>query len=228
MLELVRVRVRSLVRFASKATRATVYTDFEDTLGRGWLRSRCPGHARHRRRAVPVKARGYLRAHEDALALQRLRRNKQLTGQDLSELEGMLHHAGAGPADLVWASHQPGGLGLLIRSLVGLERAAAEEAFTDFLGDGAGYTVSQVRFVDPPDRQGTDDPGRDGARPAVRVALHRRRRNRPRWAVRRRRHREDCRHPRVGALDCGGCVCLVGADASTRARRFARAPANGW
>ena len=148
MLELVRVRVRSLVRFADKATRATVYTDFEDTLGEAveiTLPGVTPGTDVERFRA---KARGYLRMHEDALALQRLRRNKQLTSQDLSELEGMLHDAGAGPADLVWAAHQPGGLGLFIRSLVGLERAAAEEAFTDFLGDGAGYTVSQVRFVD--------------------------------------------------------------------------------
>jgi type I restriction enzyme R subunit len=164
MLELVRVRVRSLVRFADKAARATVCTDFEDTLGEA-IEIALPG--------VPTgtdverfraKAQNYLRAHEDALALQRLRRNKQLTNQDLSALEGMLHDAGAGPADLVWASHQPGGLGLFIRSLVGLERTAAEEAFTDFLGDGAGYTVSQLRFIDlivkELTAQGAMEPGR--------------------------------------------------------------------
>ncbi len=98
--------------------------------------------------------------------MQRLRlHNKQLTSQDLSELEGMLHDAGAGPADLVWASHQPGGLGLFIESLVGLERSAAEEAFTDFLGGRAGYSLNQVRFVDPLivkelTAQGAMEPGR--------------------------------------------------------------------
>ena len=164
MLELVRMRVRSLVRFADKAARITVYTNFEDTLGKA-IEIALPGVATgtdlERFRA---KAQSYLRAHDDALALQRLRRNKQLTDQDISELEGMLHDAGAGPADLVWATHQPGGLGLFVRSLVGLERAAAEEAFTDFLGDGAGYTVSQMRFIDlivkELTAQGAMEPGR--------------------------------------------------------------------
>ena len=42
-----------------------------------------------------AKAAAYLREHEDHVALQRLRRNKQLTPDDLTELEAILLAAGA-------------------------------------------------------------------------------------------------------------------------------------
>jgi type I restriction enzyme R subunit len=59
----------------------------------------------------------------------------------------MLLASGAGPkADLVWAAEKAEGLGLFIRSLVGLDRQAAIEAFGDYL-DGSKFTVDQVRFV---------------------------------------------------------------------------------
>lgn len=148
MLELARLRLRSLARFADKKARTIVYTDFEDALGEATeitLPGVTPGTNLERFRA---KVQAYLAKHEDALALQRLRRNKQLTGQDLDDLEHMLEDAGAGPADIAWVSQQEGGLGMFIRSLVGLDRVAAEEAFAHFLGDGAGYTYAQVRFID--------------------------------------------------------------------------------
>ena len=75
MLEHARRRIRGLVRLLEKRKRVIVYTDFVDELGRR-LRS---GHA-----SVSVgtdyerfrqKARAYLSAHEDHVALQKLRRN---------------------------------------------------------------------------------------------------------------------------------------------------------
>ena len=65
----------------------------------------------------------------------------------MGTLEQMLVAAGGQQADIVWASGQPGGLGVFIRSLVGLDRAAAVEAFGHFLATGS-FTVDQVRFVD--------------------------------------------------------------------------------
>ncbi len=49
--------------------------------------------------------------------------------------------------DIAWVSEQTGGLGLFVRSLVGLDRAAATEAFEHYL-DGTRFSVDQVRFVD--------------------------------------------------------------------------------
>lgn len=92
-----------------------------------------------------------------------MRRNKQLTPDDLTELERMLVEAGAGPVDLVWANERVGGLGVFIRGLVGLDRSAVAEAFERYL-DETKFTVAQIRFVnlivDELTRNGVMDPGR--------------------------------------------------------------------
>ncbi|WP_435771806.1 DEAD/DEAH box helicase family protein [Nocardioides sp. SYSU DS0651] len=147
MLELVRLRLRGLVQFLDKVQKKTVYTDFKDELGEEIyvdLPGTTPGTNMERFRA---KAAAYLKEHEDHVALQRLRRNKQLTPADLAALEEMLLASGAGQkVDIAWASEQSGGLGLFIRGLVGLDRAAAAEAFAAYLDEGKA-TVEQIRFI---------------------------------------------------------------------------------
>ena len=147
MLELLRRRVRSLVQLIEKSRRAIVYTDFADQLGEMSeveLRGLKVGTDFERFRA---KARVYLRAHEDHVALQKLRRNRQLSPTDLDELERMLVESGTGDAeDIARARQESHGLGLFVRSLVGLDRAAATEAFSDFLS-GTTYSANQIHFV---------------------------------------------------------------------------------
>ena len=146
MLEVARLRMRGLVRFVEKTKRNPVYSDLEDTLGEATeipLPGVTPGTDFERFRA---KAMAYLREHEDHVALQRLRRNRQLTQEDLDALQDMLIQAGVQQADIVRAAEQNGGLGLFIRSLVGLDRHAAMEAFAAYLDDSR-FTVDQVRFV---------------------------------------------------------------------------------
>jgi type I restriction enzyme, R subunit len=147
MLELARRRVRALVRFVEKTKRAIVYSDFEDEVGDGTivdLPGVMPGTNWERFRA---KARAYLRDHEDHLALQRLRRNHQLTPDDLTALESMLVESGAGTeTDIARAREESHGLGLFVRSLVGLDREAATEAFDRYLSD-ASFSANQLRFV---------------------------------------------------------------------------------
>jgi type I restriction enzyme R subunit len=140
------LRMRGLVRFVEKTKRNPVYTDFEDELGEATivgLSGVTPGTNFERFKA---KAAAYLKDHEDHLALQRLRRNLQLTPEDLSSLEQMLVSAGGKQIDITWASDQTGGLGIFIRSLVGLDRHAASEAFTEYLDEGR-HTVDQIRFI---------------------------------------------------------------------------------
>ncbi|MCL3862048.1 DEAD/DEAH box helicase family protein [Actinotalea sp. K2] len=147
MLELMRRRLRGLVKLLERAKQAKVYTDFADELGEMQeieLHRAAPAVDVDRFRA---KAREYLRAHLDHVALQKVRRNRQLTLDDLSELERMLLEAGVGDAEeLAKASAVSNGLGVFVRSLVGLERDAASEAFSRFL-NGATYTRAQIDFV---------------------------------------------------------------------------------
>ncbi|QDZ15440.1 DEAD/DEAH box helicase family protein [Humibacter ginsenosidimutans] len=147
MLELARIRLRGLVRFVERTSRNPVYTDFEDTLSEATavdLPGVTPGTNLERFRQ---KASVYLKAHDDNVSLQRLRRNRQLTAQDLDELERMLQDAGAAVPEIEWASQQPGGIGTFIRSLVGLDRSAIEDAFGRLLAERT-FIVDQVRFVD--------------------------------------------------------------------------------
>ena len=133
--------------FVEKTKQNPVYTDFQDTLddttpvdlphvttGMNWDRFR-------------AKATAYLKDHENHVALQKLRRNKQLTPEDLASLSQMLIAAGDDQqVDIAWVEERAGALGPFIRSLIGLDRAAATDAFATYL-DATKFSVDQVRFV---------------------------------------------------------------------------------
>ena len=147
MLELLRRRVRGLVKLIEKSKRNVVYTDFADELGditEVELRGLHVGTDFERFRA---KMRAYLRAHENHVAVQKLRRNKQLSPTDLAELERMLVEAGGDEREIDRARQESNGLGRFIRSLVGLDREAAKAAFGEFLA-GKTLTANQIHFID--------------------------------------------------------------------------------
>lgn len=146
MLEVARTRLRSLMRFTETTKHNPVYTDFKDELfapSEVKLPGTTPGTNFERFKA---KTTAYLQSQFENVVLQRLRRNKQLTPADLEVLAQMLIAAGGTDGDLAWVKQRSGGLGLFVRSLVGLDRAAAVEAFGDFL-DESKFSVDQVRFV---------------------------------------------------------------------------------
>ncbi|WP_237762459.1 type I restriction endonuclease subunit R [Arthrobacter sp. ERGS1:01] len=145
-LESVRRKLRGLVHLIEKKRRNVVYTNFEDELGElveielDGVRSGVNNFDRYRQ-----KAQMYLRSHLDLATLQRLRRNKPLTPLDLTELERILEESGAGtPEDLARARTE--GLAHFVRSLVGLDRAAVEEALSEFIA-GANFNAAQLDFL---------------------------------------------------------------------------------
>ena len=146
-LELARRRLRGLIRFIATTERAIVYTDFEDTIGDQkpvelpWVTAGT-NWARFK-----AKARSYLQDHDNHPALRRLKGNLHLSATDLADLEQMLLASGAGShEDIERAGEQAQGLGLFIRSLVGLDRQAATLAFNHYLVDTL-YTAGQIDFV---------------------------------------------------------------------------------
>ena len=73
--------------------------------------------------------------------------NKALTAADLTELERMLAESGIGAADEIErAKTESQGLGLFVRSLVGMDREAAKEALAVFL-NGKKLSANQIEFV---------------------------------------------------------------------------------
>ena len=144
MLEVMRRRLRSLVQFIDKLQRKPVYTDFEDLLG-GEIDVNLPGLAPGTDYAkFLAKARAFLREHMDHVAIGKLRKNRPLTETDIAELERMLVESGlGGPDELRRAAEESQGLGLFVRSLVGMDRSAAKDAMGTFLA-GKSLTANQM------------------------------------------------------------------------------------
>ena len=66
---------------------------------------------------------------------------------DLSELERMLAQSGVGmPEDIERAKAESHGLGLFVRSMVGMDREAAKQALAGFLA-GKALAANQIEFV---------------------------------------------------------------------------------
>ncbi len=148
MLEDARKRLRLLVRLIEKQKRKIIYTDFEDELGVEAEIDLLGFATQDNFEKFRAKARAFLREHEDHIAIHRLRNNKPLTSSDIAELEIMLVINGIGDAAAIQkATEDSQGLGLFVRSLVGLDRGAAKEAFADFL-TGKTFSANQIHFID--------------------------------------------------------------------------------
>jgi type I restriction enzyme R subunit len=147
MLEGMRRRLRDLIKLIEKRNRKPIYTDFEDEMGVE-ATVELPGFGQGADYAkFRAKAQAFLRAHEDHVAIHKLRMNKALTAADLTELQRMLGESGVGAAeDIQRAAEESQGLGLFVRSLVGLDRQAAKEALAGFLA-GKSLGGNQIEFV---------------------------------------------------------------------------------
>ncbi len=147
MLERTRKRLRSLIRLTEKTQRQPIYTDFADELGIETV-IEIPGFGSGNEfDRFRSKARQFLLAHENHLTIHKLRFNQPLTATDLSELERILLESGIGTLEhLEYAKQTSQGLGLFIRSLVGLDRETAKQAFGEFLS-GSAASANQIEFI---------------------------------------------------------------------------------
>lgn len=151
ILDAARRRLRGLVSLIEVRDRRRLFTDFADDLTVGEavaIRYDTPGVDQPRFRD---KLFASLRKHENHVVLRKLRTGKQLTELDLEELQRLLaDDGGFGPQDLdelYRAATESQGLGLLIRSIVGLETSAAQEALSGFVS-ARRLTARQIGFVD--------------------------------------------------------------------------------
>jgi type I restriction enzyme R subunit len=148
IIENIRKRLRDLIQFIDKNQRQPIYTDFEDEL-EGETEIKLSGTVtttnltRYR-----AKMMQFLKAEENHITLQKLKRNKPITPSDIQELERILFASGdfGTKEDFERAFENTKNLGLFIRNLVGLDREEAKRAFNDFL-DGQRYNSNQIEFV---------------------------------------------------------------------------------
>ena len=150
MLEDLRIRLRELVQFIDKVSRKIVYTDFKDQiLG---VREEEVVHLLSMTGAqYKKKIQEYLETHLNNIVIYRLRNNEPLTATDLDELESMLTKIGNGDGQELLSGllEQSGAQSLahFVRGLVGMDRRAAQNAFSTFLNDRS-LTPPQIRFIE--------------------------------------------------------------------------------
>jgi type I restriction enzyme R subunit len=148
LVEHLRRHLRGLVKFIERQAGATVYTVLTDEIGEAadvTLDDYGTGinTAQYRK-----KVEAFIRANASHVAIAKLRLNKPLTPSDLSELERFVYEAPEVEGrDRFAASYGDQPLPSFIRSLVGMDREAAKQAFARFL-DGSRYGSQQIRFVE--------------------------------------------------------------------------------
>ncbi|MDD4965765.1 DEAD/DEAH box helicase family protein [Halothiobacillus sp.] len=149
-LEDMRLRLRGLVPFLDKKKRTIVYTDFKDEV-LGVREEQAVYMPKMTGVQYEKKVREYLRNHLDHLVIKRLRTNQPLTKTDLAGLEQTLEEIGEddGPTLLGKLMERSGApsLAWFVRSLVGMDRTAAQATFAQFLSDRS-LSPKQIRFVE--------------------------------------------------------------------------------
>jgi len=146
-LETVRRALRGLVQLIEPIEPKIVYTDFADEIGNATEVHVDAVSGGMDKARFTMKVRRFLEKNKDHIALLKLRRAEQLTQTDLDELELMFRSEGVALTDGKREIELAGGFGLFLRSLTGLDRKAAKQAFSA-LTEGRNLTSAQTEFLD--------------------------------------------------------------------------------
>ena len=92
-----------------------------------------------------MKVNYYIRQHEDNPAIAKLKTNQPLTNIDMTELEKILWNE-VGTKDDYQKEYGDTPLGELVRSIVGLDRQAAKNAFSKFISN-TELNQKQIYFI---------------------------------------------------------------------------------
>lgn len=144
-LEKMRVDLRDLIRIIPKNKVQVINTDFLDTLQvkeDESLIATFLNMDNYKRRIE-----NYLRQHQHHIAIHKLRTNQPITSQELRELERLLFEEGnLGAKSDFEKETENTPLGIFIRSIFGLDRKAANEAFAEFLQE-ENLNANQMNFI---------------------------------------------------------------------------------
>lgn len=147
MVEIARRRLRGLMSLIEPGSHVIVTTDIIDDMGEKREVELLDLGGASSLAQFRKKARAYVDAHADHVTLARLRQGKPLTPTDLDELQRLLEEADiASSADFARVRAMPD-LPDFVRSLVGLDRKAAQAAFNEALA-GQILSAQQIRFVE--------------------------------------------------------------------------------
>lgn len=142
-LDAVRTAIRNLLQYLDKIRKKIYYTDFTDTIIAA--AEGAPVYDSSDLRNYRKKVEFYLKEHSDKISVYKLRNNKQLSEGDLKELERILWQELGSKEDYI-KEYGDTPVGRLVRRIVGVDRVAVNEAFSEFLTE-VHLNINQIRFV---------------------------------------------------------------------------------
>ena len=150
-LEEIRVKLRDLIDVLDFEKKEIVYTDFKDEINEPESTNKgndLPDVGIDRIQ-YEKKVKEFLKAHENDIAINKLKFNKPLTELDFQQLVKVLKENAdiVGTEDRFRALVGDLGLGEFIRKVVGLDSTEIEHVFAQYL-DKNNFNVNQIRFIE--------------------------------------------------------------------------------
>ncbi|WP_341300880.1 DEAD/DEAH box helicase family protein [Lysinibacillus sp. FSL H8-0500] len=143
-LEKVREALRDLIKFIERGQQKIYYTDFKDEIIEQTENDSILDV--NDLQSYRLKVEHYLKEHQDQIAIYKLRHNKGLTKQDVDTLENILWHE-LGSKEQYEKDFGQTPITKLVRNIVGLDRQAALEEFSEFLSEER-LNMQQAKFVE--------------------------------------------------------------------------------
>ncbi len=142
-LEHVRQALRDLVKLIERQTQVIYTTSFSDEIIE--MEETGPIYGGNDLKNYRKKVEHYLHEHRDELAIYKLRHNKSLTVQDIQTLETLMWTQ-LGTKEEYQKEFGQTPVTKLVRQLVGMDKEAAQEIFSEFLSDQS-LNVNQLKFI---------------------------------------------------------------------------------
>ncbi len=145
-LEKVRTDLRDLIKFIDTEKKKDVYTNFEDVLNEEGVRILDILPTYTSMRSYRERVESFIRKNKDFLVIHKIQNNIQITHEELNLLEKMLFTDSLGTKADFRREYGDMPLGKFIRSLLGLDKSAANQLFADFIQAG-NLTADQITFI---------------------------------------------------------------------------------
>lgn len=139
----VREALRELLKYLERVNQKIYYTNFNDMI----ISEESNGSMYNVNdlKSYRKKVEFYLKEHQNDLAIYKLRNNKPLTEEDIKTLENVLFNELGSKSDYE-KEYKETPVKVLVRKILGMDREAANEAFSEFLNN-QNLNSKQIHFV---------------------------------------------------------------------------------
>lgn len=144
----IRMELRNLIKFLPLESRGIVYTSLADEITSVEASPEISESKSFDKEAYKVKVEQFIRENKFDLTIDKIRKNIKITKDDLAYLENFLFEKGSlGSKELFKEVFGEQPLGEFIRSVVGLDKTEAKNAFSKIV-NFANLNAQQIQFMD--------------------------------------------------------------------------------